>query len=249
MKSTRPILLAFILATIMLATAPQAKASTVADGAFCYRYDTTTLQPIGQGNTVFTYSEKIGFWVKITEPSAGEEYRIVWYDPSGTQFRQQTVTLVPKTDENWGILFDSINVAETTAKDKLGVWDVKLLIDRKEEATAQFQIIDYGSILQSLADARADIDIIQSENDLLESQNQQLTIQLQQMQADYATLQSQIGTSSDFQELQADYDDLYEQYQSLGRDLSTTRMMMYAAVVVAIASVGIAVYFGAVKKS
>ncbi|MFH2112846.1 MAG: hypothetical protein ABIJ47_16480, partial [Candidatus Bathyarchaeota archaeon] len=241
MKSTRPILIALILFTITLAATPQAKAFTIADGKFCYRYDTTTLQPVGEGNTVLTYSEKVGLWVKINEPSTGVEYRVAWYDPSGTQFRQQVVTLVTKTGENWGIVFDSINIAETTAKDKLGVWNVKLLIDRKEEATAQFQVINYESILQNLANARSQIDTIQSENDLLNSQNQQLTLQLQQLQTDYATLQSQIGTSSNYQTLQADYNDLFDDYQTLGRDLGTTRMMMYAAVVVAIASVGVAV--------
>jgi hypothetical protein len=249
MKSTRPILIALMLFIITLAAAPQAKAFTIADGEFCYRYDTTTLQPIGEGSTVFTYSEKVGLWVKINEPATGVEYRVAWYDPTETQFRQQVVTLVPKTGENWGIVFDSISIAETTAKDKLGVWTVKLLIDRKEEASAQFQIINYESILQNIATARAQIDTIQSENNLLESQNQQLTTQLQQLQQDYTTLQSQIGTSTDFQNLQNDYNDLYDDYQTLGRDLGTTRMMMYAAVVVAIASVGVAVYFGAIKKS
>lgn len=249
MKSTRPILLALILFTITIAATPQAKAFTIADGAFCYRYDTTTLQPVGEGNTLFTYSEKIGLWIKINEPSTGVEYRLTWNDPAGTQYRQQVVTLVTKTGENWGIVFDSINIAETTAKDKLGVWTVKLLIDRKEETTAQFQIIDYESILQSLSTARSQIDTMQSENTLLESQNQQLTLQLQQLQQDYTTLQSQIGSSSDYEKLQNDYDDLYDDYEDLGRNLGTTRMMMYAAVVVAIASVGVAVYFGAIKKT
>lgn len=249
MKSTRPIILALMLFIITLAATPQAKAFTIADGEFCYRYDITTLQPVGVGSTVFTYSEKIGLWIKINEPSTGVEYRLAWYDPTGAQFRQQEVTLVTKTGENWGIVFDSINVAETTAKDKLGVWTVKLLIDRKEETSAQFQIINYESILQSLSTAVSQIETMQSENNLLNSQNQQLTLQLQQLQTDYATLQSQIGTSSNYQSLQNDYDDLYDDYEVLGRDLGTTRMMMYASVVVAVASVGIAVYFGAIKKS
>jgi len=249
MKSTRPILAALILFTVATAAAPQAKAFTIMEGTFCIKYDMTTLQPIGVGSTVLSYSESIGFWVKISEPPTGLEIRIVWYDPSGTQFRQQVVTTVPKTGENWGIVFDSINIAETTAKDKLGVWDVKLLIDRKEEAAAQFQIISYDSILQSLANARSQIDAIQSENNLLESQNQQLVLQLQQLQASYTALQAQVGTSEDYQQLQNDYNDLNSDYQDLGRDLSTTRMMMYAAIVVAVASVGVAVYFGAIKKS
>jgi hypothetical protein len=249
MKTTRPVLAALLFFTVALAAAPQAKALTIADGVFCFRYDAATLQPVGVGNTVFTYSEKIGIWIKIIDPTAGVEYRIVWYDPSGSQFRQQAVTVVPKTGENWGIVFDSINIAETTAKDKLGVWDIKLLIDKEEEASAQFQIISYESLLQRITDATTQLNAVSSENDLLESQNQALTLQLQQLQASYTALQAQVGTSADYQQLQDDYDDLNSDYLALGRDLSTTRMMMYAAVVVAVASVGIAVYFGAIKKS
>jgi len=248
MKSTRPVIVALMLLAVALAAAPQAKAFTIADGTFCYRYDTTTLQPIGEGNTVFTYSEKIGLWVKITDPPTGVEIRIVWYDPNGSQFAQNVVTPVLKTGENWGIVFDSINIAETTAASKLGVWDVKLLIDRKEEATAQFQIISYESLLQRIADANTQLAAVRSENDLLESQNQQLTLQLQQLQASYTALQAQVGTSTDYLQLQTQYNTLNTEYQDLGRDLSSTRMMMYAAVVVAIASVGVAVYFGAIKK-
>ena len=249
MKSTRPVILTLILFTLAVSGVTLVRAFTIDEGNFCYNYDTNTLQPIGIGNTVFTYSEKIGFWVKITDPPTGVEIRVVWVDPSETQFRSQPVSVVPKTGENWGIIFDSINIAETTARNKLGVWTVYLYIDHVQEATAQFQIIDYNSILQNLANARSQIDNIQAENDLLESQNQQLTLQLQQLQQAYTTLEAQIGTSSDYEELKEDYDDLYDEYQALGRSLSTTRMMMYAAVVVAIASIGVAVYFGAIKKS
>jgi hypothetical protein len=249
MKSTRPIILTLILFTLAVSGVTPIKAFTIDEGNFCYNYNTNTLQPIGIGNTVFTYSEKIGLWIKIIDPST-VEHRVVWYDPTGAQFGpQNVVTPILKTGENWGIIFDSINIAETTAKDKLGVWTVKLLIDKKEEATAQFQIINYDSIQKSLTDARSQIDTIQSENNLLNSQNQQLTLQLQQLQQAYTTLEAQIGTSSDYEELKEDYDDLYDEYQALGRSLSTTRMMMYAAVVVAIASIGVAVYFGAIKKS
>jgi len=249
--SMRTRLLALALFVFALVTTPQVKAYEIDVAKFCYRYDPTTLLSVGEignGNVVFSNSEKIGFWVKIIDPPT-EEIRIDWKDPNGITFIQNVVTPVPKTGENWGIVFDSINIAETTAKDKLGIWTVKILINKEPQGTAQFQIINYDSIQQRLNDLSSNVETIQSENDLLKSQNQQLTLQLQMLQADYATLQSQIGTSSNYQTLQADYDDLYDDYQALGRDLGTTRMMMYAAVVVAIASVGVAVYFGAIKKS
>jgi chromosome segregation ATPase len=90
---------------------------------------------------------------------------------------------------------------------------------------------------------------IRAEKTLLETQYQEQAQILTNLQADYAALQAQVGTSTDYQQLQTQYNTLNTDYQNLGRDLSTTRMMMYAAVVVAVASVGVAVYFGAIKKS
>jgi hypothetical protein len=250
MKSMRSIMATIIVLAIALAAVPQAHAFSILDSTFCYGYSATTLEPLGIGSTYFTYSEKAVFWAKIQDPPASSvEIRIVWVDPSDTQFRSQAVAVTPKTGQNWGIVTDSINIAESTAKNKLGVWTVSLYIDHVEEVAAEFQIISYDSILQSLASARSQIDTIQSENVLLASQNQQLILQLQQLQASYAALQAQVGTSADYQQLQTDYNELKSDYEDLGRDLSTTRMMMYAAIVVAVASVGVAVYFGAIKKS
>lgn len=251
MMSMRTKLFALALFIFALVSIPQAKAYTIAEGKFCYRYDSTTLLSvgeIGENNVVFSNSEKIGFWVKIIDPPT-EEIRIEWKDPEGYSFQQNVVTPILKTGENWGIIFDSINIAETTAKDKLGVWTVKILVNKEPEATAQFQIVNYESLLQRIEDVTTDLDTMRSENTLLQSQNQQLTLQLQQLQASYLALQAQVGTSADYQQLQNQYNTLNTEYQNLGRSLETTRMMMYAAVVVAIASVGVAVYFGAIKKS
>ena len=250
MKSTRPILATIIVLAMALAAVPQAHAYSILDSAFCYGYSATTLEPLGIGSTYFTYSEKAVFWAKIQDPPASSvEIRVVWTDPNDTQFRSSAVTVTPKTGQNWGIVSDSINIAESTAKNKLGVWTVALYIDHVEELAVEFQIIDYESIVQSIANANAMITQIRAEKTLLETQYQQQAQILADLQADYAALQAQVGTSTDYQQLQTQYNTLNTDYQNLGRDMGTTRMMMYAAVVVAVASVGVAVYFGAIKKS
>ncbi|MFH0850108.1 MAG: hypothetical protein V1924_04110 [Candidatus Bathyarchaeota archaeon] len=250
MKSTRPILAMIMVLAMALAVVPQVHAYSILDSAFCYSYSATTLEPIGIGSTYFTYSEKAVFWAKIQDPpSSSVDISVVWIDPDDTQFRSWPITVTPKTGQNWGIVSDSINIAESTAKSKLGLWTVELYIDHVKELAVEFQIIDYESIVQSITNANAMITQIRTEKTQLETQYQQQAQILANLQTDYATLQSQIGTSSDYQKLQNDYDSLNDKYEVLSRDLGTTRMMMYASVVVAVASVGVAVYFGAIKKS
>jgi hypothetical protein len=249
MKSTRLILASIVVLAIALSTVPQAHAYSIIDSMFCYGYSSTTLEPLGIGSTYFTYSEKAALWVKIQDlPSL--DITVIWKDPSGTTFKNtQNPIKELKTGENWGIIFDSINIAETTAKNKLGVWTAELYIDHVLVLESNFQIIDYDSIVQSIANANAMINQIRAEKTQLDTQYQEQAQILTNLQTDYAALQAQVGTSSDYQQLQTQYNTLNNDYQNLGRDLSTTRMMMYAAVVVAVASVGVAVYFGAIKKS
>lgn len=222
------------------------KAQNIQDSVFCYNYD-TNLMPVGEGNTIFQYTEKIGFWVQIQNPSTFS-YRIRWVDPSGQEFRNVPITIIPKSGADWGIAFDSIKIAESTAKNKLGVWKVILSIDGQSEVESQFQIISYTSILENIQNIQAQIEDIVEEKDLLLEQNAALEASLQSLQADYAALQAQVGTASDFEKLQQDYDDLSDDYESLKSSQGSTRMMMYAAIVVALVSVVVAVYFGALKK-
>ena len=117
------------------------QAQNVQDYVMCFDYSTSTLQPIGIGDTVFQYTDRIGLWVQIQNP-ADVTYRVVWEDPSNSQFRNVAVNVIEKSDSDWGIVFDAINIAESTANNKLGVWSVKLFIDGEVEVEAQFQIIN-----------------------------------------------------------------------------------------------------------
>ena len=141
-------ILTLIVITIGLLGIPSIIAQTIQDSAICYGYG-TDLQPNGVGKTIFPYTEKVGFWVKIQDPPE-VTYRMIWTDPSGNQFRNNPLTVVDKEGADWGIVFDSINVAESTAKDKLGVWTVSLYIDGDVEAEREFQIIDYNEIWREL---------------------------------------------------------------------------------------------------
>lgn len=222
------------------------QAQTIQDSTICYGY-TTDLQPKGIGSTVFNYNEKVGYWVKIQTPP-NVEYRVVWIDPSDTQFRSQAVTIVPKTGENWGIVFDSINIAESTVKNKLGVWKVQLYIDHELKSESQVQIISYENLQSNIQNIQNQIADIVEEKDSLLAQNAALEVSLETLQVQYTALEAQVGTSSDYEKIQQDYNDLNDDYDALKANQGSTRTMMYAAIVVALVSVVVAVYFGAMKK-
>ena len=232
--------------TLTMLSVSVSKAQNIQDSSFCYNYD-TNLMPIGEGNTIFQYTDKIGFWVQIQNPGTAN-YRIRWVDPSGQEFRNVPITILPKSGADWGIAFDSIKIAESTAKNKLGVWKVILSVDGQSEVESQFQIISYTSLLENIQDIQAQIADIVEEKDSLLAQNAALEAQLGSLQADYTALQAQVGTASDYEKLQQDYTDLSDDYEALKANQGSTRMMMYAAIVVALVSVVVAVYFGALKK-
>lgn len=243
-KTSIIILLSITLSMLGVSTI---QAQNIQDSTMCYAYGTTDLQPIGEGNTVFQYTEKIGLWVQIQNPP-DTTYRVIWYDPSGNQFRNVAVSVIDKSGADWGIVFDSINIAESTAKTKLGVWTVALSIDGQVEVETEFQIISYSKLIEDIGDIQEQIQDIVEEKDALLAQNQALQAQLQALQADYTALEAQVGSTSDYEKLLDDYEDLESDYDALKASQGTTKTMMYAAMVVALVAVVVAVYFGVMKK-
>jgi hypothetical protein len=236
-----------IIVVLSMLGASVVNAQTIQDSAMCYSYGTTDLQPIGVGYTIFEYTEKIGLWVKIQNPP-DVPYRVVWEDPSGSQFRNTAVTIIDKSGEDWGIIFDSINIAESTARNKLGVWKASLFIDGEVEVEREFQIISYQDLIDDIQDIQEQVEDIIDEKDELLAQNAALQTSLEVLQADYEALQEQVGTSSDYEELQDQYDALLNDYNTLKASQSSTRTMMYAAIVVALLAIVVAVYFGVIRK-
>ena len=236
-----------LIFTISIQGLTTIKAQNIQDSTMCYAYGNTDLQPIGEGNTIFPYTDKIGLWVQIQNP-VDVSYRIVWSDPSGSQFSNSAVEVIEKSGEDWGIVFDSIKIAETTAKNKIGVWTVSLFIDGEEEINTEFQIIDYAELIDNIQTIQDQIVDIIEEKDVLAAQNAALEASLAALQADYSALEAQVGTSSDYENLLDDYEELEEDYETLQNSQGTTKMMMYASIVVALIAVVVAVYFGVMKK-
>ena len=223
------------------------QAQNIQDYAMCFGYGTTDLQPRGVGNTIFPYTEKIGLWVQIQNPP-DTTYRVIWIDPNDSQFRNTAVTVIDKSGEDWGIIFDSINIAETTAENKLGVWAVEFYIDGELMLRNEFQIIDLESIQEQIAEVIEDKNDLIDDLDILRAENAALEASLAALQADYTALEAQVGTESDYEELMDDYEELSEDYDALKASQGSTKTMMYAAIAVALVAVVVAVYFGLLKK-
>ena len=223
------------------------QAQNIQDYAMCYGYGTTTLQPIGIGSTIFPYTEKIALWVQIQNPG-DVNYRVIWLDPDDSQYRNTAVTVIDKAGDDWGIVFDSLNIAESTAKNRLGVWAVELYIDGELELRNEFQIINLETIQQQIAEVIEDKNDLIDDLDLIRAEKDALEASYAALQADYSALQAQVGTESDYEDLMDDYEQLSEDYDALKASQGSTRTMMYAAIVVALVAVVVAVYFGLLKK-
>jgi hypothetical protein len=240
-------IITLLIITLSMLSVTATQAQNIQDYAMCFGYGTVDLQPRGVGSTIFPYTEKIGLWVQIQNPP-DTTYRVIWLDPNDSQFRNTAVTVIDKSGENWGIIFDSINIAETTAENKLGVWVVELYIDGELELRNEFQIIDLESIQEQIAEVIADKNDLIDDLDTLRAENEVLEAQISTLEASYAALEAQVGTQSDYEELQDNYDDLSADYDALEASQGSTRTMMYASIVVALIAVVVAVYFGLLKK-
>lgn len=244
--------LAFILASLIALqiTLPTVMgAYEILESETCFGYRADTLGPKGVGNAFFTHNEKVGFWVKINEPPTDLSIRVLWKDPNGITYDNNAVDVIQLEGEEWGIVFDSIYVDGTSAANKKGVWTVELSIDGTVEVAKQFQILDYETITTTFNELRQQLEEIRTTNDETQETNQALIEQLAELQADYNDLLENPPNAEALEALQEQYNDIYENYRDLQVNLSTTKMMMYGAVVVAIASVAVAVYFGAIKRS
>jgi Skp family chaperone for outer membrane proteins len=250
MKLKRNIITMILLTatiTSMLAIIP-VQAYTVVDTSVCYGYNTETLVPEGESTNYLTTSEYVGFWANITDPPT--DIRVVWLLPSEDQYQSNSVTVVQKTGKSWGIVFNKIKIQGnlmSSPGNHPGVWIVQLWINHELETEQKFQIIDYDSIVEDIISIQNQVKDIAAEKNNLQNNYQDLQTKYLDLQTDYQTLQTQTSSSSELEKMQDDYDELYDNYRGLQVSLGTTRMMMYAAVVVAIASVLVAVYFGAIK--
>jgi len=215
----------------------------------CYGYRTDTLESKGIGNVFFTHNEKVGFWVNISDPPTDLSMRVLWKDPDENTYKNKAVDVVQLEGKEWGIVFNSIYIAGTTAANKQGVWTVELSIDGSVEAAKQFQILDYDKITSDFLTLSNQINTLRDEIDDLQAQNLEIEQSYNDLLEDYNDMLENPPNSEAMEELQDQYDEMYRNYLQMQANLGTTKMMMYGAVVVAIASVAVAVYFGAIKRS
>ena len=251
MKASKTFL-KFMLASLMVvqvALPTVMGAYEILESETCYGYRVDTLYYKGGGSAFFTHNENVGFWTKIDDPPTDLSIRVIWTDPNERQYDSNSAEVVQLEGEEWGIVFDSIYIYGTSAANKIGVWTVELSIDGTVEEAKEFQILDYDSILADFAILSVQLNTIQLGYDTLQAQNQENIQQYADLQADYNDLQQNPPNSEAMEELQDQYDEMYRNYLQMQANLGTTKMMMYGAVVVAIASVAVAVYFGAIKRS
>jgi len=241
MKASKTFL-TFMLASLMVvqvALPTVIGAFEVLESETCYGYRLDTLYYKGGGSAFFTHNENVGFWTKIDDPPTDLSIRVIWTDPDGRQYDSNSAEVVQLEGEEWGMVVEN----------KKGVWTVELSIDGTVEAAKEFQILDYDSIVSDFAILRVQINTIQMGYDTLQAQNQEVIQQYAELQADYNDLLANPPNSEATEELQDQYDEMYREYLQMQANMGTTKMMMYGAVVVAIASVAVAVYFGAIKRS
>ncbi len=244
--------LTFILASLMVvqvALPTVMGAFEILESETCFGYRTDTLESKGTGTVFFTHNEKVGFWVNISDPPTDLSMRVLWKDPDESTYKNRAVDVVQLEGKEWGIVFNSLNIDGTTAANKQGVWTVELSIDGTIEAAKQFQILDYDKITSDFLTLSNQINTLSDEITNLQTQNLEIEQSYNDLLEDYNDMLENPPNSEALEDLQDQYDGLYEDYRDLQVNLSTTKMMMYGAVVVAIASVAVAVYFGAIKRS
>ena len=84
--------------------------------------------------------------------------------------------------------------------------------------------------------------------DELRDENIRIKEEYEALQTDFEELQAQGGDDATLKEIEDDYEELKIDYIQLETSMGTTRLMMYGAVVIAVISIAVAVYFGAMKK-
>lgn len=232
------------------------------DYAMVYGYNENTLAPKGEGTAYFAHNEYAGIWVNLTNPP--EKVRFNWYGlDETTQYDSILTDVISLEGKTWGIAYAQIKIDSSSTRspgNNPGIWTVKASDNQGDYFLIKsFLIIKEDKLLERLTskddeiqDLRDSIADIQAEVTGVVSQYEE---EIADLVADYDAIVEEYEEFKATQDdgaglvaLQQSYNELQENYETLDSSLGTTRMMMYASVIVAIASVAIAVYFGAMKK-
>lgn len=241
----KSILITTIISTVMM-TIPVNAQTTIVEYTMCYGYSTSNLDALGATTVFLTTNEEAGIWVKMTDPPESVVFK--WYYPDETYYQNTNADTIKEPESDWGIAFSSINIDGRTVAKNPGKWKVEVFIEGEVWLEYNFQIIDYEEIVDDFMNLAIEFDNLRNEISSVQADYDELEAKYNKLETDYAELEAQTGSQSDLEKIQEDYDELQDDYTQLQGNLGSTRTMMYAAVVVAVASVAIAVYFGAMKK-
>jgi len=223
------IALTAIMATIMILGLTSAHAYSVEEIDMCNGYFEGSLKPHGITSAYLTTNDEAGILVKIQNPPDDVTFKF-YYDDDGVE-KEYTdgyskVDVILQEGASWGIAFTTMDIDGKLPSFNPGLWTAKIYIEGEVEDIETFDIVDYSSLAL-----------------------------MNQMVADYASLvgrydELEESTVSEVQlmQLNNDYDDLQDDYDALEASQEGTRTMMYASIVVALAAVVVAVYFGLMKK-
>ena len=240
------ILLGAILLTMTLGATP-VNAFKIEGSEMCLDVDTTSLKPEGVGKVYFTNSLETIIWVNMTDPPSSVSFK--WYKPGDVYYTRTVGDVETLLGESWGVAHSSIPIDGKAPANNPGKWLVESYVDGELRMETEFQIIDYAQIVEDILAQMQSVDNIQGEIDQLLSDYNELVEDYTSLTDDYVDIQSdKESIEDDYEELQDEYDELDVDYSKLEASLGSNRTMMYGALAVAVASVAVAVYFGAIKK-
>lgn len=220
----------------------------VEESTMCYGYSSTMLTPLGQTTAFLTTNEEAGVWVKIVNPPEDVTFKFV--KPDGVEYGSgyRRVDVVEKEGENWGIAFATLGISGRTPSNNPGLWKAQVWIDGELNAIVEFNIIDYDDLSSQISQISTTVQGIVDEKNAVLAQYDELVEDYDDLINRYEELEDSSVSETQLFQLNADYEDLEDDYNALKDSQASTRTMMYAAIVVALVAVIVAVYFGVMKK-
>lgn len=223
----------------------------IEESTMCYGYSSTTLSPLGSTQEFLTTNEEAGVWLKITNPPDDVTFKF-FYTENNIE-KEYTggysrVDVVEKEDTNWGIAFTTMDINGKQPEFKPGLWTCKAYIDGEIAAIVNFNVIDYGDLSSQISQIAETVQEIVDEKDSVLADYAELVDDYDDLVTQYEDLEDSTVSEIQLNNLNNDYEDLQEEYEDLESAQASTKMMMYASIVVALVAVVVAVYFGVMKK-
>lgn len=220
----------------------------VEESTMCYGYSSSQLAPLGSTDAFLTTNEEAGVWVRIANPPDDVTFKFI--KPDGTEYSSgyRRVDVIPKEGENWGIAFATLDIGGRTPSNNPGLWKVNVWIEGELNAVVEFNIIDYDELSSQISQITTIVDGIVAEKDQVLADYDVLQSSYEDLEQRYEDLEDSSVSETQLYEMNRKYDDLQDDYESLEDSQASTQSMMYAAIVVALVAVVVAVYFGVMKK-